>query len=236
MHIIPLFLASALITGCGKEPRADVRSNRPISFATEVSVETKGIKPDVPTVLIAEGNQVSIFGTRVYNDIPEVVFSNRALTCDAVPNPSTQSIPLSSSWSYSPVEYWKDDGDYYFSAVFPYNGNYSIDNTYALNVSYSAGNNTDLMVARTYQDAAVSQDPVNLTFKHASSAVRFLFGKTSASDSDQYELTSFQLENFIDRRVLDGYTRNRLPYHNVRKLVCQQRLFHPVLLDGRHPG
>ena len=197
LHIIPLLLASALISGCGKEPRADVHAGRPISFAAEVSVETKGIKPDDPTVLIEVGKQVSIFGTRVSNDVPETVFSNRALTCDAVPNPSTPTVQLSSSWSYTPVEYWKDDGDYYFCAVFPFDGNNSIDNTYALNVSYSAGNNSDLMVARTYQDAAVSQDPVNLTFKHATSAVRFLFGKSSASDSDQYELTSFRLENFI---------------------------------------
>lgn len=197
LHIISLLLVSALTVGCGKEPRAGVQSGRPISFSAEVSTETKGIKPDDPTVLISEGNQVSIFGTRVYNDVPETVFSNRTLVCDAVPNPSTPSIPLSSSWSYSPVEYWEDDGDYYFSAVFPYDGDNSIDNTYALKVSYSAGDNTDLMVARTYQDAAVSQEPVNLTFKHATSAVRFLFGKSSSSDSDQYTLTSFQLENFI---------------------------------------
>lgn len=198
-YIISLAFTSALLFSCGKESRMDVPNGpMPISFSAGVSTITKAIKPDDPTVLLAVGNEASIFATREYNDVPETVFANLALHCDAVPNPSTQSNPLSSAWSYSPVAYWKDNGDYYFSAVFPYSAdNISIDNTYALNVSYFAGDNTDMMVARTHQDAAVSKDPVNLTFKHTTSAVRFLFGKSSSSDSDQYELTSFQLENII---------------------------------------
>jgi hypothetical protein len=180
----------------------------PISFSAGVSTVTKAVKPDDPTVLLTVGNEASIFATREYNDVPEQVFSNLTLHCDAVPNPSTPSHPLSSAWSYSPVAYWKDNGDYYFSAVFPYSAdNVSIDNTYALNVSYFAGDNTDLMVARTHQDAAVSKDPVNLTFKHATSAVRFLFGKSSSSGSDQYELTSFRLENIIGAGEFSMATR-----------------------------
>lgn len=198
-YIISLAFVSALLFSCGKSPRMDVPDGpMPISFSAGVSTTTKAIKPDDPTVLINVGNEASVFATRVYNTVPESVFSNVELHCDAVPNPSTPSDPLSSVWSYSPVAYWKDDGDYYFSAVFPYSSdNVSIDNTYELNVSYFAGDNTDMMVARTHQDAAVSKDPVNLLFKHTTSAVRFLFGKSSSSDSDQYELTSFQLENII---------------------------------------
>lgn len=197
-HIISLVLVSALLSSCGKDPFVDIDgSQMPISFSAEAATETKAIKPDDPTVLLTVGNKVSVFGTRVYNDAPEVVFTNRPLTCDAVPNPSTPSNPLSSSWSYTPVEYWKDNGVYYFSAVYPFNQNITIDNTYKLSVSYSAGDNIDLMVARAHQDAADSKDPVDLKFKHTTAAVRFLFGKSSASDADQYQLTSFRLENFI---------------------------------------
>ena len=198
-YIILLAFAPALIISCGKDSCIDVPNGpKPISFSAGVSTITKAIKPDDPTVLLTVGNEVSIFATREYNDVPEQVFSNLALHCDAVPNPSTPSNPLSSAWTYSPVAYWKDNGDYYFSGVFTYSSDkVSIDNTYTLKVSYSAGDNTDMMVARTHQDAAVSKDPVNLTFKHTTSAVRFLFGKSSSSDSDQYTLTSFQLENII---------------------------------------
>ncbi len=201
-------VASALVLSCGKVPRVDVPENSvPIGFSASVSAATKGMKPDDSTILISEGNKASIFATRVYEDVPEQVFSNRILTCDNVPHPSTPSIPMSSSWSYTPVEYWKNNGDYYFSAVFPYDGSNAIDNTYSLNVSYFAGSNTDMMVARTYQNASFSKDPVNLEFKHTTSAVRFLFGKSSPSDADQYTLTSFQLENLIPSGVFSMVTR-----------------------------
>ena len=197
-HALPLLVASALITSCGKDRNTDTLETVPIEFSTGMSAVTKGIKPDNPAVLLTEGNKVSVFGTRIYNDEPETVFSNRPLTCNAVPNPSTPSNPLSSVWTYTPVKYWKDNGDYFFSAVFPYsNENVTIDNTYVLRVNYFAGENYDMMVARSFQDSAESKDPVELRFKHTTSAVRFLFGKSSSSDSDQYVLTSFQLENFV---------------------------------------
>ena len=198
--ILSLALFPVLFGSCGKDSRVIVPGvAEPISFSAGVLSGTKGVKPDDPKVLLTVGNEASIFGTRVHNDVPEPVFSNRKLRCDAVPHPSTLSDPFSSAWSYSPVEYWKDDGDYYFSAVFPYsNDNVSVDeNTYTLNVNYNAGTNADLMVARAYRNASSSKDPVELTFKHTTAAVRFLFGKSSDSDADRYTLTSFQLENFI---------------------------------------
>lgn len=208
-QIISLAFVSALLVGCGKESRIEVSNGpKPISFSPGVSTITKAVKPNDPTVLLSVGNEASIFATRVYNTVPETVFSNLALHCDAVPNPSTPSNPLSSAWTYSPVAYWKDNGDYYFSAVFPYSAdNVSINNTYELNVSYFAGDNKDMMVARTHQDAASSKDPVDLVFKHTTSAVRFLFGKSSSSDSDQYALTSFQLENIIGAGEFSMATR-----------------------------
>lgn len=197
-HLISLVLSSALLVSCGKDNLSNMEDDHmAISFSAEASSMTKAIKPDDPTVLLKAGNKVSLFGIRVHNDEPEQIFTNRILTCDAVPHPSTQSDPNSSLWSYNPVEYWKSNGDYYFSAVFPYDNAITLDNAYALHVSYSAGDNSDLMVARKYRNAAVSKDPVNLVFKHTTSAVRFLFGKTSASAADQYQLTSFQLEGLV---------------------------------------
>lgn len=191
-----MVIVSTLLAGCGKDLRVEGPGG-PIAFSSEMSVATRGLKPDDQTVLIHDGSQVSIFGTRVYNDEPETVFSNRTLTCDA-----------QGAWTYTPVAYWKTNGDYYFSAVFPYsNDKVSIDNTYTLKVNYSAGDNTDMMVARAHQDPATSTSPVNLTFKHTTAAVRFLFGKSSSSDSDQYTLTSFQLENFVPSGVFSMATR-----------------------------
>ncbi|MBO7396846.1 MAG: fimbrillin family protein [Bacteroidales bacterium] len=171
---------------------------RPIRFGTGLSARTRAVKPDDPSVLISVGNSARIFCTREYSGLADTVFFGRRLVCDAVPDPSTPSLPYSSVWNYSPLEYWEDNGDYYFTAVFPFsNSDVSIDNSYRLHVGYLAGNNTDLMVARTHQDATVSTDPVDLHFMHTTSAVRFLFGKSSASDQDNYELTAFELQNLV---------------------------------------
>lgn len=203
-----IFISALLLGGCGKETPVTGGSQKPIRFSAGMSVTTKAQKPDDPTVLLSVGNQAGIFGTRVVALESEQVFFNRVLRCDAVPDPLTPTLPYSSVWNYSPFEYWKDTGNYYFTGVFPYsNDNASIDNTYYLNVSYQAGSNTDLMVARAYRDASVSTDPVNLEFKHTTSAVRFLFGKSSDSPSDGYELTYFQLESIAASGTFKILTR-----------------------------
>ena len=198
-HIISLLVTSALLSGCGKDGRTDVPEGpRPIKFTTGVSAITKALKPDDPTVLFTVGNRASVYATRVEDDIPENIMTNRELHCDEVTPPANPGDPYTGVWNYDNVVYWKDTGHYYFTGVFPKNDNASIDNsTYHLGFSYSAGTNTDIMVARAYRDASTYQDPVNLEFKHVTSAVRFLFGKSSSSDADQYALTSFQLENIV---------------------------------------
>ena len=208
--IISALLLALLLYGCGKDNTVCIREGcAPLSFSSSLVAGTRALKPDDPTVLLTVGNEASLFGTRVKNDVSERIFSNRALRCDAVPDPLTPDNPYSSVWNYSPLEYWKDDGDYYFTAVFPYSGEDAwIDgDAFYLNVRYQTGSNQDLMVARAYRDASVSTDPVNLEFKHATSAVRFLFGKASSSDSDRYELTSFRLENLAAAGTFKIQTR-----------------------------
>lgn len=209
---ISALILTALLCGCGKDSSMRTgEGGAPISFSAGlVTHTTKALKPDDPSVLIAEGNEASLFGARVKNDVSERIFSNRVLRCDAVPDPLTPADPYSSVWNYSPLEYWQDDGDYYFTSVFPYsdgNSQVEIEDVFYLSIPYQTGSNKDLMVARAYRNAATSTDPVNLEFKHTTSAVRFLFGKTSSSDSDHYELTSFRLENLAAAGTLKIQTR-----------------------------
>jgi hypothetical protein len=208
-NISALLLLTALLCGCGKDDSVRTPDGyAPISFSSGLTTQTKAYKPNDPTVLLTVGNEASLFGTRVKSDVSERIFSNRALRCDAVPDPLTPGDPYSSVWNYSPLEYWKDDGDYFFTAVFPNSGeNAWIGDAFYLNVRYQTGSNQDMMVARAYRDASVSTDPVNLEFKHATSAVRFLFGKASTSDSDRYELTSFRLENLAAAGTFKIQTR-----------------------------
>jgi hypothetical protein len=211
--VISALILTALLCGCGKGDSIRTgEGGAPIAFsASIVTHTTKSLKPDDPTVLLEVGNKASIFATRIKNDEKNKFINNRILRCDAAPDPLTPSDPYSSVWNYDPLEYWQDDGDYYFTAVFPSYGiedaQINDDDAFYLNVRYQTGSNQDMMVARAYRDAAVSTDPVNLEFKHATSAVRFLFGKASTSDSDRYELTSFRLENLAAAGTLKIQTR-----------------------------
>ena len=215
--ILAIISSIPLLYGCGKEAAAvadNMQERRPIGFTASTSVNTKAMKPDDPSVLISEGNTARIFGVRVLNqgtpgETASSIFYNRMLSCDAVPDPATPALPYSSIWNYTPLEYWEDTGDYYFAGVFPSGTtDVSSDNVY-IYATYLAGSNTDLMIARAYRNVEEvdGKSPVNLSFKHATSAVRFLFGKTSSLDSDKYSLTAFCLENLATGGSLKVLTR-----------------------------
>ena len=202
-RLISLLLLSALLSACGREPVAEPADTRvAIGFSPSLSVETKTDyrdKPDSAALLLHEGSEAGVIGTRIVNpgvsEIPYTIFFNTRLHCDGVESPLNPADSTDSYWNYSPLKYWEATGDYYFAAVFPYlPDNTTIDNAYFVSVQYQAGTNQDLMVARAYRRVeTMGVKPVNLSFNHATSAVRFLFGKSSSSASDNYSLTDFQL-------------------------------------------
>lgn len=213
-----------LLSGCGKDKTLGVDDCRqPIVFSASSGVSTKtfdpsdNLRPNDPSTLIKAGNEVSVFGVWLpdYLDASnfETVFNNRRLRCDYVYYADPQD-PLSfdpedqnsSTWNYDPLEYWKNTGDYCFTAVSPYTaGDASISqvsSVYALKISYRVGSNQDLMVARAYRhEPDGGKDRVKMDFKHVTSAVRFLFG-TSSDEGDKYKLTGFHLDNLSPRGTL----------------------------------
>lgn len=212
-----------LLSGCAKEGPSVVDTGRePILFGAAAynGVETKAFdpsdntRPNDPRTLINVGNAVSLFGvwraTIGDDSVFETLFNNRRLRCNSVIL-SDPSDPLSfdpedqnsSVWDYDPLEYWKNTGDYCFTAVSPYTtGDASINSAYELKISYRVGSNHDLMVARAYRaEPTGGKDRVELSFKHVTSAVRFLFG-TASDQGDKYKLTAFRLENLSPRGML----------------------------------
>ena len=221
-----------LLSGCAKESTSIVdRGREPILFGASAynGVETKAFdpsdntRPNDPRILINVGNAVSLFGVwraAIGDDsVFETLFNNRRLRCNSVIL-SDPSDPLSfdpedqnsSVWDYDPLEYWKNTGDYCFTAVSPYTtGDASINSAYELKISYRVGSNHDLMVARAYRaEPAGGKDRVELAFKHVTSAVRFLF-KTASDQGDKYKLTAFRLENLSPRGTLTIDSRLTAP-------------------------
>lgn len=221
-----------LLSGCAKESTSVVDTGRePILFGAAAynGVETKAFdpsdntRPNDPRTLINVGNAVSLFGvwrpTIGDDSVFETLFNNRRLRCNSVIL-SDPSDPLSfdpenqdsSVWDYDPLEYWKNTGDYCFTAVSPYTtGDASINSAYELKISYRVGSNHDLMVARAYRkEPDGGKDRVELSFKHVTSAVRFLFG-TASDQADKYKLTAFRLENLSPRGTLTIDSRLSAP-------------------------
>lgn len=231
-HCIWFILSVSLLSGCGKEGMPTMDEERaPILFSASSGVSTKtfdptdNTRPNDPRVLINPGNTVSVFGvwrpTIGDDSVYETLFNNRRLRCNSVIL-SDPSDPLSfdpedqnsSVWDYDPLEYWKNSGDYCFTAVSPFTtGDASINSAYELKISYRAGTNHDLMVARAYRkEPAGGKDRVELAFKHVTSAVRFLFG-TSSDEGDKFKLTSFRLENLSPRGTLTIDSRLSAPFN-----------------------
>lgn len=224
LHLsISAVIILTLLSGCAKESTSVAdRGGEPILFGAAAynRVETKAFdpsdntRPNDPRILINVGNAVSLFGvwraTIGDDSVFETLFNNRRLRCNSVIL-SDPSDPLSfdpedqnsSVWDYDPLEYWKNTGDYCFTAVSPYTtGDASINSAYELKISYRVGSNHDLMVARAYRaEPTGGKDRVELAFKHVTSAVRFLF-KTASDQGDKYKLTAFRLENLSPRGTL----------------------------------
>lgn len=227
---IIIVLAVSLLSGCGKDKLPVEENERtPILFSASSGVSTKTynpsdkMRPNDPRVLINEGNAVSLFGvwrqTIGDDSIYETLFYNRRLRCNSVildvpsdPMSFDPESENSSVWDYDPLEYWKNSGDYCFTAVAPYTtGDASINSAYELKISYRVGSNHDLMVARAYrEEPAGGKDRVRLDFKHVTTAVRFLFG-TASDAGDKFKLTAFRLENLSPRGTLTIDSRLTAP-------------------------
>lgn len=176
----------AVTAGCNKTglPESGVMS----FCATDAGVTkvVSPVQPDGSSWLIAPGKTIGVYGTVVREGRDNLeVFEKQAVTCND-----------DLEWTYSPLKYWKNSGDYYFKAVYPYSADCQSGTDgqrllirHAINTSHY-----DLMVASaTRNPATQGTAPVNLKFKHACSAVRFLIKKASADYN--YSLTSFELQN-----------------------------------------
>ena len=70
--IISALLLALLLYGCGKDNTVCIREGcAPLSFSSSLVAGTRALKPDDPTVLLTVGNEASLFGTRVKNDVSE---------------------------------------------------------------------------------------------------------------------------------------------------------------------
>lgn len=191
------------LTGCRRAPVPVEETGSPILFSAGVmeSSSTKSLPHD-SDYLIADGKTIAVYGTWTSpQGVSTDVFSKIGVTCEVQPDESLK-------WVYSPLKYWRKGGQYQFSGIYPNTVSVQYGTSgNKLVTSYSMhANDYDLMVASAVRDLSVEDDtsPVNLTFHHAMSAVRFLFSK--GSDVNHYYLNYFELQNLkaVGVLVYDG--------------------------------
>lgn len=195
-----LLISLAFLTafwGCQKEPSVPAETGSPLLFAPQVSVvgskAAAADQPDDASTLIAPGKVIGVFGTLTPEEEEHVeIFDKQAVQCGE-----------DLGWTYSPLKYWRIAGVYDFAAVYPYTAECQAGTSgKRLLVWNNCTSGTDLMIAHAQRDAALKDhSPVNLRFRHACSAVRFLFKKGSADYV--YHLQSFVLQNLRIVGILD---------------------------------
>lgn len=195
-----LLISLAVLTalwGCRKELDERQETGVPLQFAPQVGVSASKAaatdQPDASSTLIAPGKVIGVFGTLTRAGEEDVaIFEKQAVRCGD-----------DLGWTYSPLKYWRIAGVYDFAAVYPYTADCQTGTSgKRMLVWHNSTSGTDLMIAHAQRDAALKDhSPVGLTFRHACSAVRFLFKKGSADYA--YHLQSFVLQNLRIVGVLD---------------------------------
>ena len=149
--------------------------------------------PSYERDFIQEGTSISVYGSWTSGGATTDIFRGMELTCHET---GDTSAPF--TWTYSPLSYWRSQGSYNFSSVYPSNarveygtGGGKLVATYSM-----LADDYDLMVASAKRDLDQGEGTsrVPLVFRHACAAVRFLFRKAEGSDSDYY-VDGFELQN-----------------------------------------
>lgn len=174
-----------------------VEEGIPIRFGVGEVMVKSGDTPNVDSYLNKVGNTARVYGTWTGASGSETIFDGITLTCQSVS-------PLSWTYDEALTRKWKKNGTYDFKAVFmnpDLVSEETIDietgsNGSHLSISYSMHTqNYDLMVASASRDMSEGYlGPVELPFRHALAAVRFLFKKGESSAEDYY-LEMLELKN-----------------------------------------
>lgn len=172
-----LGVAVAALASCTNEEVVDMPQSRAIQFGTFVNHSTRGSVTETTDKTL---KKFFVFGN--YDDVWTPVYSNVLVEGGTVGTEGTV-------WNPTQTAYWIDGKKYRFGAYS--NGGNKIENA-EFNASsqiltfpnYSVDNTNDLIVAIPQEvTAQVSNNtPVNLSFFHMLSQVKFTFENTDAHD------------------------------------------------------
>ena len=194
-----LFIATTLVAAFAcKGDYTGQDTPVPISFsasAGNMQISSKaGAVLKEPADFLSDGS-FALYGTwTVSNGTSANVFTRQTVTRTLVGSEY--------KWTYSPLRYWQKSGVYHFRAIYPISANTSsaISNGTTIVAEYSMmTEDYDLMVANSEPRDMTTNDHsvVPLNFRHALTAVSFVFQKGTRGASVGYHLDSFELNHLV---------------------------------------
>lgn len=195
--LLMLGAAAMMLASCTQNEVMEVAENRAIGFDAFTPNSTRAVN-DMAGNGSGTFTTFYVYGSYSTETSNTTVFNGEAVSYSA------------SSWSYSPTQYWQN-GDYKFAAYS--NGNneigtgveYTHDGGLQIK-DYTVGTSDLLYATATAEvtDKATYNNPVNFTFKHILSKVKFTFDSSSFADNLKVTVSNLQIDNSNKKGTYNG--------------------------------
>ena len=194
-------VAALALAGCTQNEVLNISSDRAIGFDAYTGKGTRTVN-DITGEGSASGfNKFIVYGSYANSEDQETVVFNGV------------TVSYSSSWTYTNEQYWQN-GNYNFAAYSDGNGALSRGTTASythdggLQIQNYVVGEKDLIFATqtaSVTDKTKYSNPVNLTFSHLLSKVKFTFTNTFA-DNLKVEVSDLQIDNSYTQGNYSGST------------------------------
>lgn len=194
-------VAALALAGCTQNEVLNISSDRAIGFDAYTGKGTRTVN-DITGEGSASGfNKFIVYGSYANSEDQETVVFNGV------------TVSYSSSWTYTNEQYWQN-GNYNFAAYSDGNGalsggptaSYTHDGGLQIQ-NYVVGEKDLIFATQTASvtDKTKYSNPVNLTFSHLLSKVKFTFTNTFA-DNLKVEVSDLQIDNSYTQGNYSGST------------------------------
>lgn len=185
--LLMLGVAAMALASCTNEEVLNVAENRAIGFDAFTPHGTRAV------------SDMTGSGTETFKKF--YVYGSYTTGADNTTVFNGEEVAYTSAWGYSPAQYWQN-GDYKFAAYS--NGNSSLPSgvTYShkdgLQIAgYTVGTEDLLYATATadVDDKATYNTPVEFTFNHILSKVKFTFDSSSFADNLKVTVSGLKIDN-----------------------------------------
>jgi len=216
LHFL-LGAAALTLAACSNDDVVDLAKNQEIGFSPFVDKSTRATDAEDLNTTNLQNTGFAVWGATWDDDKQAegvtTIFKHQQVTYNAT-----------DGWTYAPLQYWIAGNEYRFSALAPYSATTNPNiMTVAQKLDYvsfddakggiditfdnkEAAANIDLCFAKAkLQNVAANQTPVQLTFSHLLSRVKFTFVNTFPSPKSVIQISNINIEDATAKATLNTF-------------------------------